>query len=163
MESVAEKFIELLKQQALAFPGSLGVNTRVVRNAYEMLVDAKEKGAEFVFGDATYLTESSLSPVLVKGVTKDMLMWDEETFGPSASIFVVKDDSELISVVNDSAYGLDAFLHTRSMGRAIELAKHLEVGRVRVNSPAHEGKLPYPASAENANFTFTSHLPIQRD
>jgi acyl-CoA reductase-like NAD-dependent aldehyde dehydrogenase len=95
-------------------------------------------------GEPTYLTETSLSPVLVKGVTKDMLMWDEETFGPSASIFVVENDSEAISIVNDSAYGLDAFIHTGDMRRAIDMANHLEVGRVRVNGPGHERKLFCP-------------------
>lgn len=145
MESVAAAFIGLLKQKAREYPLSCGVNARVVKNSYDMLKDAEKKGAEFVFGGPEYLTETSLAPVLLTGVTKDMSISDEESFGPSASIFVVKDDSELIIVVNDSVYGLDAFLHTRDMTRAVNIAVNLEVGRVRVNSAAHEGMWLCPA------------------
>ena len=142
MKSVAGKFIELLKKRALEYPQGQGVSTKIVRNAYGMLVDAEKKGAKFILGKPEYLSENSLAPALLTGVTKEMTMWDEETFGPSASVTIVENDSQAINLVNESNYGLDAFVHTRDMKRAIDMARQLEVGRVRVNGAAHEGKLP---------------------
>lgn len=139
MESIADKFIDLLKQKALEFPQQQGVNTRIVNIAYNMLVEAQEKGAEFILGKPEKLSEYSLAPVLLMKTTRDMKIWDEESFGPSATVIIVQNDEELIEVVNQSSYGLDAYLHTRDMKRAVDIAQQLEVGRVRVNNPAHEG------------------------
>ena len=137
---MADKFIALLKTAALNHPPSRGVNARIVRNSYDMLADAESKGAKFILGKPEYLSETSLAPVLVTGVTKDMKMWDEETFGPSTTVIVVENDEQAIDTVNESNYGLDAILFTRDMKRAVDMANELEVGRVRVNGTAHEGK-----------------------
>lgn len=69
-----------------------------------------------------------------------MRIWDDESFGPSTTIIVVEDHRQAIRVVNESNYGLDAIVFTKDMGKAVELAQELQVGRVRVNSVAHEGK-----------------------
>lgn len=70
----------------------------------------------------------------ITGVAKDMEIWDEETFGSSAAIFVAKNDEETISIANDSAYGLNAAVLTTNMQRAIEIGRRLEVAQVLVNS-----------------------------
>ena len=142
LQSIADEFIELLKRKASEYPQSSGVNTRIVKASYDFLVDAREKGAEFILGNPEYCSgsDTSLRVALLTGVTKDMKMWDEESFGPSAIVIVVKDDAEMIDVVNESSYGLDAFLHTKDMKRALDIARQLDVGRVRVNNPAHERK-----------------------
>lgn len=138
---VADKFINLLKQKAAGFPQAQGINTRIVSNAYNILVDADSKGAKFIFGKPEYVNETTLAPALVTNVTKEMRIWDEETFGPSATVVIVDDDDDAIRVVNESSYGLDAFIHTKDMRRALYMARRLEVGKLRVNGTTHEGKL----------------------
>lgn len=104
-----DKFIKLLMQKALEFPLAVGVRTKIFNNAYSILLDAQDKGVRFIFGKPEPKSEISLAPVLVTGVTKDMKIWDEETFRSSASIFVERSDAEAIDLVNAPNYGLDAF------------------------------------------------------
>ena len=158
---MADRFIELLKKAALEYPESRGVNTRIVRNSYDMLSEAHDKGAKFILGKPEYLSETSLAPALVTGVTKDMKMWDEETFGPSTTIVVVENEDQAITAVNESKYGLDAFLFTRDMKRAVDIAYQLEVGRVRVNGPAHEGKSEQNHTCLQTLMTRYSYVPVE--
>lgn len=112
----------------------------MVKTSYEMLVDAQNKGAQFILGQPEYLSETSLSPAILTGTTKDMKLWDEESFGPSTTVIVAEDYQQAIRIVNESNYGLDAILFTKNMGKAVEIAQELQVGRIRVNSVGHEGK-----------------------
>jgi acyl-CoA reductase-like NAD-dependent aldehyde dehydrogenase len=141
LRSIAYFFIDRLKRLALQWPETRGVNARIVKTSYEMLCDAQSKGAEFILGKPEYLSETSLAPAILTGITKDMKVWDEESFGPSTTVIVVEDDQQAIRVVNESNYGLDAILFTKDMKRALDIAQELQVGRIRVNGIAHEGGL----------------------
>jgi acyl-CoA reductase-like NAD-dependent aldehyde dehydrogenase len=141
LRKVAESFISLLKQKALQWPDSHGVDARIVKASYDMLIDAQNKGASFLLGKPEYRTATSLAPAILTGVTSKMRIWDDESFGPSSTVIVVEDQHQAIRVVNESNYGLDAILFTKDMRKAIEIAQELQVGRVRVNSVAHECKL----------------------
>jgi acyl-CoA reductase-like NAD-dependent aldehyde dehydrogenase len=134
IKSVASEFIDLLKQKAMKFAPGYGATESLVQKAYEKLTDAEAKGATFIFGKPEYTAHCSLHPVLLAGLTKDMLIWDEETFGPSASVHIVESDEEAIALVNDTQYGLNAALHTNNMHRAITIARQLEVAQVHVNA-----------------------------
>lgn len=138
--SIAEKFIALLKDKACEWPQDHAVNARIIKASYDKLADAKAKGATFILGDAEYFSETALKTVILTDVTKQMEMWDEETFGPSTTIRIVKNEEEAIEVVNESQYGLDAQIFCRDMKKALDIAGRLEVGRVRVNSSGHERK-----------------------
>lgn len=140
LRSIAKPFIGLLKAKALQWPDCYGATARIVKTSYEMLVDAQSKGAKFLLGEPEYRSATSLAPAILTDVTKDMRIWDDESFGPSTTIIVVEDHQQAIRVVNESNYGLDAILFTKDMGKAMEIAQELQVGRVRVNSVAHEGK-----------------------
>lgn len=134
-ESIAPQFIKLLKEKAKDYTSGHAVTPQMANNANAKLVDAQNKGAEFLVGG----TESdgnilSLKPTIVTSVTPEMAMYDEETFGPSASLYTFKDDVEAIKIANDSIYGLNAAIHTTNMQRGIEMARQLEVGQVHVNN-----------------------------
>jgi acyl-CoA reductase-like NAD-dependent aldehyde dehydrogenase len=144
LQSISDAFVELLKQRALASPQYHGVNTRIVKASYNMLLDAEKKGATFILGRPEYLSETALAPAILSGVTKDMDIWDEESFGPSTTVIVVEDYHQAIHVVNESRYGLDAILFTRDMKKAMDMSRELEVGRIRVNGLSHEGKCNIP-------------------
>ncbi|MEX1013522.1 MAG: NAD-dependent succinate-semialdehyde dehydrogenase [Waddliaceae bacterium] len=92
------------------------------------LKDAKEKGAEvFHFGKQPY------HPAVVCGVTPDMLLWREETFGPVASITSCSSHEEMIALANDTLYGLAAYLFTQDITRAQQAAEALDYGIIGIN------------------------------
>lgn len=83
-----------------------------------------------------------MKPAILTDITEDMDMYDEETFGPSTTVRIVENEQQAIDIVNESSYGLDAFLFTKSMSKAVEIAGRLQVGRVRVNAAGHERECP---------------------
>ena len=68
------------------------------------------------------------------GVTPDMLISSEETFGPVAGISRFETEEEAIRLANDSVYGLCAYFHTRDYARLLRVAEKLEYGIVGANS-----------------------------
>jgi acyl-CoA reductase-like NAD-dependent aldehyde dehydrogenase len=134
LESIADKFIELLKEKAQGFAPGSGVSAEVVRKAHDRLVEAEQKGATFILGGPKYTGPAQLLPTIVTGVTRDMSIFDIESFGPSVSVYIVKDEEEAIHVANDSVYGLNASVHSSDMYRAVKVARQLEFGQVHVNS-----------------------------
>lgn len=133
--SVAETFIPMLKAAMESIPSAgTAVDDVGAKHAYDVLVDAKENGATFLVGEPKYLGTNSLRPVLVTDVTPKARIWDEETFGPSATVYVVESDEDAIERANDSAYGLSAAVHSQNWERAYGIARRLEYGQVQVNN-----------------------------
>ena len=81
LKAVADKFVEILKQMAPDFASGSGVSERMVTTALDKLKDAQVKGAKFLVGGPEKLDQSTIKPTIVTGITPDMLMADEETFG----------------------------------------------------------------------------------
>ncbi|WP_095588068.1 aldehyde dehydrogenase family protein [Actibacterium ureilyticum] len=74
-----------------------------------------------------------LSPQILTGVTHDMRVMRDESFGPVVGIMPVKDDDEAIALMNDSEFGLTASLWTRDIDRAIAVGDRIETGTVFMN------------------------------
>lgn len=134
LESVADRFIPLLKKAAKGFAPGSGVSQDMVSKAYAGLVEARDKGATFLLGGPEYVQPAQLRPTIVTGVTEDMTLFDTESFGPSVSLYTAKDEEEAIKIANHSSYGLNASVHSSDMYRAFRVAQRLEVGQVHVNS-----------------------------
>ncbi|KAK3060857.1 hypothetical protein LTS18_007543 [Coniosporium uncinatum] len=137
-KTVSEKFLELLVAAVKSMPGGTAITEGIAQHAYEVLQDAKEKGVQFVYGGPEMASKSAVKPALVQieptTRKEDLRIVDEETFGPSASIYVVEDDEEAIAIANRSAYGLNATIHTQSLERGIKVGRELEYGQVHCNS-----------------------------
>jgi acyl-CoA reductase-like NAD-dependent aldehyde dehydrogenase len=138
LRSIADDFIKLLVGEVQKTPAESAVSEGIAQNAARILQDAKDKGAIFLCGDGSLHENCSITNTLVLVDPKtapDLLrIIDEETFGPSASVYIVDDDAEAISVSNRSAYGLNAAIHTRNLERAIKMGRQLEYGQVHINS-----------------------------
>lgn len=136
--SVADKFIELLVKVVESTPGGTAVSEGIAQHALDVLQDAKDKGAKFLYGGPEYASKNAVKPALVQidpSASKDHLrIVDEETFGPSASVYIVDSDEEAIALANRSAYGLNATIHTKNLERAIKMGRELEYGQVHANS-----------------------------
>ena len=73
-----------------------------------------------------------------------MKAFDEEMFGPVASVISVKTEEEAIALANNHRYGLDASIWTSDLERAYRLARELEVGNVFVNTLVRsDSRLPF--------------------
>lgn len=107
----------------------------MANNANAKLLDAHKKGAEFLVGGAEPEGNVlSLKPTIVTSITPEMTIFEEETFGPSASLYTFQDDAEAVKLANASIYGLNAAIHTTNMERGIDMARELEVGQVHINN-----------------------------
>jgi len=133
LAKVADEFTKILKEAASKFPTGSGVSERIVKQSHEKLVDAEKKGAKFLVGEAKIHELASLKPVILTNVTKDMDIADEESFGPSMSLYVAKDDEEAIKIANDTVYGMNAAIHSTNMPRALRIARELEYAGVHIN------------------------------
>jgi succinate-semialdehyde dehydrogenase/glutarate-semialdehyde dehydrogenase len=92
------------------------------------------RGARLLLGGAPLPGRGFFyAPTVLTEVTRGMPAYDEELFGPVASIIAVRDEAAAIRVANDSAYGLSATLFTRNAARARRLVPQLEAGAVFVN------------------------------
>ncbi|MCJ1409279.1 hypothetical protein MMC19_003358 [Ptychographa xylographoides] len=74
-----------------------------------------------------------IKPTLLTGVTHDMDIMNEETFGPVIPVMKVGNDEEAIRLMNDSEFGLTASIWTKDIVRGEQLAESVEAGTVFVN------------------------------
>ena len=74
-----------------------------------------------------------LQPTVLTGVTPDMLVSHEETFGPVAPLFRFKTEEEAIRLANDTEFGLSGYFYSRDIGRIFRVAEQMEAGIVGVN------------------------------
>ena len=100
--------------------------------------DAIARGAKDVTPDnesfdSLPLGGNYVKPTLLTGVTHEMWVMKEETFGPVIPVMKVADDEEAVRLMNDSEYGLTASIWTRNERRGEELAESVEVGTCFVN------------------------------
>jgi succinate-semialdehyde dehydrogenase/glutarate-semialdehyde dehydrogenase len=101
----------------------------------EHIEDAKAKGGTVVAGGSAHgLGGLFFEPTIVTGVTQDMKVAKEETFGPFAPLFRFKDEDEVIEMANDTIFGLASYFYARDLSRVYKVAEALEYGMVGVNT-----------------------------
>jgi succinate-semialdehyde dehydrogenase/glutarate-semialdehyde dehydrogenase len=91
-------------------------------------------GAVLTGGAAHELGGSFFQPTIVTGVTKDMKVAQEETFGPLAPLFKFDDVEDVIAQANDTIFGLAAYFYASDLSRVYKVAEELEYGIVGVNT-----------------------------
>jgi succinate-semialdehyde dehydrogenase/glutarate-semialdehyde dehydrogenase len=100
----------------------------------ELVEDAVGRGAETLAGGRRVDGGGYFfSPTVLAGVPAEAAMASEEIFGPVAPITVFEDDEAAIAAANDTEHGLVAYLFTRDLGRAFDVAERLDVGMVGLN------------------------------
>ena len=99
------------------------------------LQDATHKGGEVIVGGE--LIDSQLqfiSPAVITGATPDMLLANEETFGPVAPLFTFDSEKEVVDSANDTPYGLAAYFYTNDVKRIFRVSEDLDVGMIGINT-----------------------------
>jgi len=93
--------------------------------------DAVAKGARLLTGGSSQ--GNFYQPTVLAGVTHNMLVFKEESFGPVVSVIKVQDSEEALAVANDTCFGLSSAVITNDLQKALDLSLRLEAGMVHVN------------------------------
>jgi len=114
--------------------------------------DAVERGARVLAGGSRAPSHGSdlfYEATLLDGVTADMEIAREETFGPVAPVSTIRSMDDAIDAVNDSPYGLLAAIFTRDVGRGLRFAEAVRAGWVNINEGTNywESHLPFGGGA----------------
>ncbi len=114
------------------------VNDRAVAKVEAQVEDAAAKGAGVPIGGHR-LTDGGLdrghffAPTVLTGVTPDMVVYREETFGPVAPVVVYEDVDDVIRMANDTPYGLAAYVYTESLKTALSAFEALRFAIIGIN------------------------------
>ncbi len=140
-EAVADEFTRRLvanvKTLGVGDPASMDhvigplINEKQLENVHGQVTEAIEKGATLLTGGK--FRDLFYEPTVLSGVTRDMKIFREETFGPVAALITVDDAEEAIAVANDSDYGLSAGIFTADEQHGMEVARRLETGMAHIN------------------------------
>ncbi|POS04114.1 NADP-dependent succinate-semialdehyde dehydrogenase [Burkholderia gladioli] len=111
------------------------INEAAVLKVEAHIEDALAKGASIATGGKRHaLGHGFFEPTVLTGVTPDMKVAKEETFGPLAPLFRFASDEEVIGFANDTEFGLAAYFYSRDIGRVWRVAEALEYGMVGINT-----------------------------
>ena len=140
--SVIDRFTSMLsaKVQALCVgPGSdeatdIGplINARAVEKVEQHLADARAKGARVLLGGSR-LEGIFFAPTIVAGVTPEMRLFHEETFGPVIALCAFELEQEVVSAANATPFGLAAYFYSKDAARVWRVGAALEAGMVAIN------------------------------
>ncbi len=136
-EAYAAKLTERAKKLYVADPNAgpchLGplINGRQTERVHKIVSDTIAAGAQLLTGGTH--AGNLYQPTVLLGVTPDMPAFASEIFGPVAPITVFDSDAEAVDLVNSSAYGLAAAIHTASLPRALAIADQIRTGMVHIN------------------------------
>ena len=111
------------------------INPEAVEKMLEHLGDVTAKGGSVLTGGKPHdLGGTFFQPTVVTGVTQDMAVAKEETFGPLAPLFKFEDVDQVIAMANDTIFGLAAYFYAKDLSRVYKVAEALEYGIVGVNT-----------------------------
>ncbi|MCL4120060.1 UNVERIFIED_CONTAM: hypothetical protein GTU68_011761 [Idotea baltica] len=172
IESVADEFLSAFKEQM----GSLKIgdpldeattlgplsSEAAAKNLADQVKSAIDAGATVVLGgDRPDREGAYFNATILTGVTPDMPTFDQELFGPVATVYVVKDEEEAIELANNSSFGLGGSVHTRDIRRGERIAQRIESGMVFVNQPTQSSaELPFGGIKNSGYGRELSHLGI---
>ena len=114
--------------------GSL-ISEKQLTRVQQHVDDAVSRGARVLAGGKARPDAGPyfFAPTVLDGVTDDMILCDEETFGPVVALYRVHSDEEAVRLANDTAYGLNAAVVTRDRRQGRTIARRLHAGTVNIN------------------------------
>ena len=111
------------------------IGSNAVKKVNSHIEDAISKGAETIYcGTGEKEDGNFINPTILTGVTKNMRVATEETFGPLAPLFKFSTVEEVIELANDTIFGLASYFYAKDLSRVYQVAEALEYGIVGVNT-----------------------------
>ena len=144
-DRVYDAFAAKLTEKVKAFKVGAGTEPGVVigplideqgiRKVESHVADALGKGAKAVLGGKRHERGGLFfQPTVLTGVTPDMVVSVEETFGPVAPLIRFQSEDEVIGLANNTEFGLCGSFYSRYVGRIFRVAERMEVGIVGANA-----------------------------
>ena len=151
-EKVADEFAALFAQKIKALqqgnPLQAGINMGplarldLAENLSRQLEKSLQQGAKLVVGGER--DDTNFQPTLIDFVDSNNIAFQEETFGPLATIIRAKDENDAVAIANNHRYGLASAIWTEDRENARQLARKLEAGNVFVNSLVRsDSRIPF--------------------
>lgn len=116
---------------------SLGplIDKPALEKVEEHIGNAIANGARILLGGKRHaLGGNFFEPTVLGGVTPDMAVAREETFGPLAPLFQFRDEADVIAQANNTEYGLASYFYAKDLTRVFRVSGALEYGMVGVNT-----------------------------
>lgn len=109
------------------------IDDQAIAKVESHVADAVGKGATVVTGGER-ISDRFFKPTVLSGVTNEMLVSREETFGPVAPVFRFETEAEAIELANATEFGLASYFYSRDIGRIFRVGEALEYGMVGINT-----------------------------
>jgi succinate-semialdehyde dehydrogenase/glutarate-semialdehyde dehydrogenase len=111
------------------------INQAALERVEAQVADAVAKGARVLTGGQRLPGPGLFyPPTVLVGVTPDMKVMQDETFGPLLPVVTVKDEAEMLAAANDSPFGLSATIWTADLEHGKQLACQVQAGSVWINT-----------------------------
>lgn len=122
-------------KEGRTFPVLNPFNDAGLEKVRKLVEDAKRKGATIEIGGRQLEAgERCYAPTVLSGITKDMDLLQTEIFGPVAPVVRFDTEAEVISLANDTPYGLAAYFYGRDYALIWRVAEALDYGMVGINT-----------------------------
>jgi acyl-CoA reductase-like NAD-dependent aldehyde dehydrogenase len=143
--TVYERFVAALAERARSlrlgsgFDFDADMGSLISKAHFDKVVahveDARAKGVTVVAGGHARPDAGPyfFQPTVLTGVTPQMRLYSEETFGPVVAVYPFSSDEEAVALANDSCYGLNASVWTRDVDEGLRMAERIEAGAVNIN------------------------------
>lgn len=112
------------------------IHDRSMAKVRQHIDDAVSKGAKILLGGERRpdLGANFHDLTILGGATGDMLIRDDETFGPVCPIFTFKTEEEVVELANDTDVGLSGYFYSENVKRIFRVAQELNVGMIGINT-----------------------------
>ena len=131
---------------------------------FELVEDAVSKGAKLEYGGKIPedLPKGGywMQPTVVSGITTEMKLFREETFGPVAGIMPFDTDDEVLELANDTEFGLASYIFTNNHKRIERFTEDLEFGEIQINGVKYAIYLPHGGFKNSGIGHDCSHLAL---
>ncbi|KAF2132376.1 succinic semialdehyde dehydrogenase [Dothidotthia symphoricarpi CBS 119687] len=141
-DAFATKFTEKVKAFSVGYGYDEGVthgpviHARALEKVETHVQDAVTQGGKVLVGGNRMpdLGANFFQPTVIRDMTADMKLHDEETFGPVAGLFKFDTEADVVRLANSADVGLAGYFFSRDVQRCYRVAEALEVGMVGVNT-----------------------------
>lgn len=161
------KLVEKIKSISVGSPDAEGTtfayleSKESAQRIQSLVEDAVAKGAELPV--PLNIQGALMYPLVINGVTPDMKLYYEESFGPVVTMTTYRDIEEAIDLANDTPYGLSAAVFSQDVNQALAIAQRIESGICHINGPTvhDEAQAPFGGIKESGYGRFGSRSAIE--
>ncbi|WP_296049589.1 aldehyde dehydrogenase [uncultured Alteromonas sp.] len=172
VDSIADEFVAAFKAKVSTMetgdpregktPLGAVIDMKTVEKVNALIDDAVSKGAKVITGGKA--DSVLMAATVIDGVTEEMAIYADESFGPVVAVIRAKDEADAIRIANDSEYGLSAAVFTRDIANGLKVAKQIKSGICHVNGPTvhDEAQMPFGGVGDSGYGRFGGQAGIDQ-